>query len=96
MRYAVELYHTRSSILITILVGLRKSNHERDNLGISVAGEVIEPPVLAPTKKAACLPRMHEQMAWELTWRWPGVNWHVAIDPILGQLVELNDQAQAV
>lgn len=53
--------------------------------GLSIDGEVIDTPLLAPSKKVAALPRLLEHSAWELIWRWPGVEWNVIIDPLDSQ-----------
>lgn len=50
--------------------------------GLSVDGEVVEPPSLSPDRGEAPLPRGDGQAAWRLEWRWPSVEWRVRVDPL--------------
>lgn len=49
--------------------------------GISMEGEIAAKPVLAPLETIP-MQRNPEQQAYVLKWNWPGVDWHVAIDPL--------------
>ena len=46
-------------------------------------GRIGSPPVLnisMPTPPL--IPRMYEENGWEITWKWPGKNWNLLIDPL--------------
>jgi len=49
--------------------------------GISMNGEITSAPEIIPMKTVP-MQRNPEQEAYELKWKWPGVDWHVEIDPL--------------
>ncbi len=49
---------------------------------ISLNGKITEPPKLVQLPESHFVPRQKEERAWEVTWQWPDVNWHLNVDPL--------------
>jgi hypothetical protein len=50
--------------------------------GLTLDGPIAQAPVLEPDPEAPRVPRDPEEQAWLLTWRWPGTEWRLRIDPL--------------
>ncbi len=50
--------------------------------GISLDGQVTEPPTLTPAQDHLDVPRSLDERPWRLHWRWPTIEWDVRIDPL--------------
>ena len=53
--------------------------------GMSLDGPVTQAPVLQDWAQAAVVPRDAEEKAWEIVWRWPGMEWKLHIDPLAAE-----------
>ncbi|NLO73939.1 MAG: hypothetical protein GX100_07520 [candidate division WS1 bacterium] len=62
--------------------------------GLTLEGPICEAPVLVPNPEAPVLPRPHGMQAWQITWRWPAVEWHLRLDPLAEEPLQLVEEPE--
>jgi hypothetical protein len=57
--------------------------------GISLEGPITQGPVLEPVRPQPLVPRDPAEQAWRITWRWPGREWKLEVDPLAAEALRV-------
>ena len=78
---------------------LRQTEFQRVNVlglwGISLEGRIEKSPIVRPAERMFTIPRTPEQLAWDIEWSWPRMDWRVHIDPLASIPISLTSRTES-